>query len=379
MTRLTLDHAKALARSKGGECLSDKYVDVHTPLKWKCQNGHIWDTCYHNVKYKNWCRICHTNSRKLGIDCAMKIAVERGGKCLSTEYKDCNSHLTFECQYGHTWEASLNSVKNTKSWCPYCANNRKLTIDHAKKLALQKGGLCLSTTYINAISKLLWRCNKNHEWKARYNDIQSGYWCPTCGGILPLNINDARETARLKGGECLSNDYINCHLKLRWRCQMGHEWNACLATIKNKNTWCPVCRQSKGEELISHYLDELGILYQRQKSWDECRYKKPLKFDFYIPEYNVLIEFDGEQHFRPVDHFGGQHKFIETIDRDTIKLHWTYYNGKSLIRIAYVEVGDIEDIIDEMFDNLTSGYKVMYRYPQINNETGQISMNINLF
>lgn len=62
-------------------------------------------------------------------------------------------------------------------------------------------------------------------------------------------------------------------------------------------TSCGLCRRSKGEDLICSLLDSLQIKYEREKRFKDCRYKNTLPFDFYLPDYNICIEYDGEQHF----------------------------------------------------------------------------------
>ena len=62
-----------------------------------------------------------------------------------------------------------------------------------------------------------------------------------------------------------------------------------------------------------------------------------MPFDFYLPDYNACIEYDGQQHFEPIDFFGGEEKFKKTIQRDEIKTNYCLVNNIRLLRIRYDE------------------------------------------
>ena len=110
---------------------------------------------------------------------------------------------------------------------------------------------------------------------------------------------------------------------------------------------CYKCRQSSGERLISIFLDGNSINYTSQKRFDTCRNKKTLPFDFYLPLYNILIEFDGKQHFKPVKCWGGKSKLHSQQKNDKIKSDWAYSNNIKLIRISYEDITKINDILSK--------------------------------
>lgn len=111
----------------------------------------------------------------------------------------------------------------------------------------------MSTEYRDARTPLVWRCAKGHLWKARVTNIRNaGSWCPECARQKKkLSIDDMREIAREKGGECLTDEYISEHVKLRWRCREGHEFLLAPNNIRRKPngarkpTWCKICAKKK--------------------------------------------------------------------------------------------------------------------------------------
>jgi very-short-patch-repair endonuclease len=123
----------------------------------------------------------------------------------------------------------------------------------------------------------------------------------------------------------------------------------------------PKCFISKGERVISDYLKKNNITFIAQKRYKNCRYKHPLPFDFYLPDNNILIEYDGKQHFIPDGRMVRAEDFQKHVQKDTIKLKYAIDNGMLLLRISYLETDDINQILDEVLkdENLTS-YKFLY-------------------
>jgi hypothetical protein len=98
---------------------------------------------------------------------------------------------------------------------------------------------------------------------------------------------------------------------------------------------CPFCNISKGELEIESYLIENNIDYISQKTFDGCFSKSLLRFDFYLPSKNTCIEYNGLQHYKVVEYFGGIDSFIEGQKRDIIKEQYCSDNKIKLIIIKY--------------------------------------------
>lgn len=78
-----------------------------------------------------------------------------------------------------------------------------------------------------------------------------------------------------------------------------------------KKTGCPICKESNGENIVRKYLSDNHIKYIPQHRFKDCRDKNPLPFDFYLPKYNTCIEYDGEQHFKAIGHWGGEKGLLD--------------------------------------------------------------------
>lgn len=100
---------------------------------------------------------------------------------------------------------------------------------------------------------------------------------------------------------------------------------------------CIHCAISKGELAVKSILEDLNINYIMQHSFKENKEVKRLRFDFYIPNMDICIEYQGEQHYRPVKYFGGEKKFKEQVKKDNIKRKFCKENNIKLIEIPYHE------------------------------------------
>ena len=111
------------------------------------------------------------------------------------------------------------------------------------------------------------------------------------------------------------------------------------ALVRGRSICCPNCvgNMSLGEIKIKNILDELHIKYICQQTFEDCMDIKKLPFDFYLPDLNVLIEYDGQQHFKPVEIFGGEEAFKIRQRHDEIKTKWANDHGIKLIRIPYTD------------------------------------------
>ena len=242
--KITIEEMQNIAHNRGGKCLSTKYVNSSTKLRWQCKEGHEWEAKSSVIKRGSWCPHC-SGRAKLTLEMMQEIAKSKDGECLSTIYTNSSTKLKWRCKEGHEWEAIPESIK-MGTWCPFCAGLIKLTIEEMQDIAKSREGECLSTEYINAKTKLTWRCKEGHIWEATPDTVKPGTWCPYCYGNIKLTIEDMQEIAKSRGGECLSPKYFGNKVKLKWRCSNGHEWEATPSSVKNNHSWCPFCSRKKG-------------------------------------------------------------------------------------------------------------------------------------
>lgn len=144
---------------------------------------------------------------------------------------------------------------------------------------------------------------------------------------------------------------INGEAAWRCKCDCGNEIIVRGYCLRSSSTIsCGCFSQSKGELIIEQKLNSLNIKFERQKKFSDCKDKNRLPFGFFVPSYNMCIEFDGEQHYRPVDYFGGDDTFAILKRHDEIKNEYCKSHGIELIRISYMDFDSIEKILSNILN-----------------------------
>lgn len=249
-----LSVARWHATRMSGKCLSRSYHKGRD-LAWMCEHGHTWDAELRLVELGAWCPQCLKHADPSDrLRYYQALARSKGGRCLSTEYRSWRAHLEWECAKGHRWSAVPGPIKGRGIWCPHCSHKARLTIEEMHRTAATRGGKCLSKRYLGNHGKLRWECEKGHRWMAAPAHIRSsGQWCPHRGcryrkaaEKMRGDINELYLIADLRGGKLLTKDYENRYQLLEWRCREGHTWLANASNVKFGGTWCPKCPRVPG-------------------------------------------------------------------------------------------------------------------------------------
>ena len=161
--------------------------------------------------------------------------------------------------------------------------------------------------------------------------------CPKCNGgsrkTSQYFIEECNKVHNNKYDYSLVN-YINSSTNVKIICNEHGVFEQRPAHHLN-GSCCSKCNKSKGETFIKNYFINHNINFIQEKSFEKCKYLNVLPFDFYLPIYNCCIEFDGQQHYRPVEYFGGEKAFKLRQKRDKIKTEYCKNNDITLFRIKY--------------------------------------------
>lgn len=117
-----------------------------------------------------------------------------------------------------------------------------------------------------------------------------------------------------------------------------------------RGSGCPKCLSSKGEKKIRSILKGKRIKFKEQKRFKELEHKMPLRCDFFLPDHNTVIEYNGIQHYEPIEVFGGIKGLENNQLRDTIKYDYLESKSINLIIVKY----DVKDLESYLLDSLNS-------------------------
>lgn len=192
-------------------------------------------------------------------------------------------------------------------------------------------------------------CHKHGEFTTNWGGhIIKGRGCPTCALENAFDTQeDFINKAKKVHGDLYDYskvEYIKSKSKVEIICKKhGSSFFPLAGGHLNKKSGCPKCKESKGERLIMEFFKNNNIEYEYQKSFPDLKDKGLLFFDFYIPKLNLCVEFDGEQHFRSVEGWGGEETFENVQRRDEMKNDYCKINNIKLFRLSYVDY-DKKDI-----------------------------------
>ena len=116
---------------------------------------------------------------------------------------------------------------------------------------------------------------------------------------------------------------------------------------------CPICKESQGEKYIRNYLNKHSIRYIPQKKFHDLKDKSYLSYDFYLPNYNILIEYQGIQHYESIDYFGGNNRFKNQKYHDELKRKYAKDNGYKLLELKYTL--DTQELVDKYLERRIKG------------------------
>ncbi|MFM0594428.1 hypothetical protein [Paraburkholderia dilworthii] len=187
------------ARERGGECLSTIYNGKMAQYRFRCAQGHERETCGMEVMRKAWCPQCFADRlhRPDGLAELQQAAERWGGKCLASGYLRIKTRYPFQCERKHEWMAWGSEILKG-SWCPTCRteDRQRRGIETMHAVAVERGGRCLSDTYVDNQTRLEWECARGHRWWARPRNITSGNWCAQCNFMAQITREKTRRKRR---------------------------------------------------------------------------------------------------------------------------------------------------------------------------------------
>lgn len=213
------------------------------------------------------------------------------------------------------------------------------------------------TVYVNSKTLVEIVCPRHGPfWQRPGSHYYMGCGCAECGKMQApkshtLTTEEFIRRARLVHGDRYNYSksiYKRNNEKIEIICpRHGSFWQNAGSHIGVSKAGCPKCNYSKGESLIFYYLSNRSLKFKTQYSFPDCRYKKPLRFDFYLPDHDICIEFDGKQHFTHDKFYNARCSVELNKLKDSIKDNYCKDHDIKLIRIPYTRIENIKDILDE--------------------------------
>jgi len=316
-------------------------LKFHPTNPYSIDNFNIWIKA-HNKEFTLLDEVYISNSKRMNFRC-----------------HKCND--VFTSTLGHiTSGAECSVCRGLQVSESNCLENTFPEI--AKEFNIDKNtGMSAKTISYGSKKKVWWKCSKDHEWFVAVCDRTSrnGAGCPICSNRI-VHISNCLATKRpdlISEWHPTKNGILTPHRvvsgsakKVWWKCkECEHEWFATLVSrSSSRNYGCPDCSKSKGEKRIKEFLilkNTTNIIQKEFEGLTGIGFGN-LSYDFYLPQYNLLIEYQGEFHDRQV-HEG--HDFERQQEHDHRKREYAKHNNIDLLEIWYQDFDNVETILDEYF------------------------------
>ena len=337
-----------------------KYINSKTKVKIICPiHGIFEQSASKHINVQSGCPKCNGGVKLTNDEFIIKANIKHNNKYIYLdEYLNSSTKMNIICPIHGIFSQTPNSHLQGYG-CSECSkNNRFMNISdfkkksnkiHSNKYNYEK------VKYVNSKIKVKIICPEHGIFEQKPNDHLMGRGCMKCSDeknrlLLSDIIKKANKIHDSKYDYSLIN-YINNKSKVKIICPEHGVFEQSINNHINKKNGCPKCKYSKGEKKIFNILFNNENFIQQYKI-NDCKDKKELPFDFYLPDYNLCIEYDGEQHFKSINYFGGKEKYLQTQKHDQIKNQYCKDNDIDLLRISYKDILNIEEIINEKITKL---------------------------
>lgn len=342
----------------------ETYVNAKTPILHRCLIHDVyWKVSPTNVLSGKCCSQCAKEKRissniKTHEQYVNELKNINPDIIVLGKYVNAKTKIIHKClKHNMEWESSPNTMLKGRG-CPQCAKEKRYESraksheEYVSELKIANSNIIAIDKYKNYNTPITHKCLKHDiEWIAAPSSVLHGRGCPQCKSekiaqktgdrCRKTHIQYIQEVQDVNPDIIVLGIYIGANIPILHKCKKdGYEWMAAPSRILY-GYWCPVCQETSGERKVRQHLEKNKIKYEFQKTFKDCKDINALPFDFYLPEYNTAIEFNGQQHYESVEYFGGEEKFKTQQKHDQIKRDYCNKNNIKLLEIRYDE--DIEE------------------------------------
>lgn len=336
-----------------------EYIDNRTKVKIICTKHGEFEQTPNNHLSGSKCRTCKyenisINSRKSSVIFIQDSIKKHGSKYdySLVNYINNKTKVKIICKVHGIFEQKPDAHLFGQG-CIKCSGKEKINREEFIKRSINKHGNKYDYSlveYVDKKVKIICRLHGTFEQNPKGH--LKGIGCWKCKKNYPLTHDDFLKKSKeihFDKYDYSKSEYKSSLSKLIIICKNHGEFKQTPNKHITLKQGCPRCNDSKGENYINDYLKYNNIKFIREKRFNGCKNKFSLPFDFYLPIFNICIEYDGIQHFEPIEIWGGHKSLIKTIMRDNIKNEYCKKNNIKLIRISYKE--NIEERMREIISS----------------------------
>ncbi len=348
------------------------YVNTRTEVKIKCKtHGFFNQVAFNHTSLGHGCHTCGIERRKIDTKEFIRRAKEIHGNKYDyshVDYVKYKTHVKIKCKvHGVFNQTPSNHLRmNLMGGCAECANEsrhiRKTKsmeqfIKDARQVHEKTYGYD-EVDYKNSHTKVKIECKTHGIFDQTPSNHLNGRGCDKCAmksrGMKHRKsreqfIKDAKKVWGKKNGYDKA-EYLGDKIPLKIKCKIKDHgfFDQRAGNHLSGKEGCKKCvdfSNSKGVQAIELFLKQNKIDYERERRFPDLRNKQPLPLDFWLPKLKIAIEFDGEQHSKIGLYANTKDKLRLIQKRDCIKNQWAKKNRYTMIRISYIQLNTINEIL----------------------------------
>ena len=354
-TQKFIDKASIVHSRKYDYSVSN-YSNSRTKIKIICQKHGEFEQLPSNHLFGNGCPKCAQLNTGNILRMTHNDFVNRCDKIHNQKYNyslvnyiDNDTKVRIICpihgEFEQTPQSHLSGSECNKCSHDKLRKSQLVFINKASLVHTQKYNYSL-VEYKNNKTKIKIICPIHGEFEQTPQSHLNGCGCNKCGNSIKSKDFFISESLKVHGDyyDYSEVEFIDTNTKVKIICPIHGEFLQ-RAGHHYRGSGCLICNESKGERIIRQYLIDKNIEFVPQKRFKDCKDIRPLPFDFYLPKINTCIEFDGEQHFKIKEAWGGIKALENTQKRDKIKTDYCINNNIKLIRLNNDNITNIKEII----------------------------------
>jgi len=322
-TEIFIERSKNKHKNEYDYSLVD-YINSYTKVKIICKTHGVFEQLPSSHMIGQRCLKCVNDEQTSSTENFIKNAkIIHGNKYNYSlvDYKLNNINVKIICpEHGMFEQKPYNHLSN--NGCPICRYKNRRNDDYIQKCNKKFNNMFdySLVQYTNNKIKVKIICPEHGIFEQTMKDHYNGNGCPYCSGKKMNTEIFIKKCNKIHNNvyDYSLVDYIGAFKKVKIICKK-HGIFEQMSYTHLSNHGCPVCKSSKGEKTIMKILNENNIKYIHQKKFNDCKNTNVLFFDFYIPDKNLCIEYNGLQHYKPIDFFGGIESYEINKKRFNIK------------------------------------------------------------
>lgn len=360
--KYSYEYVKKQFEIRGYELISNEFKGVLSKLEYICPKHKDkgvqkitfskLHSCGEGCMYCGYEKMAEKTKKVFDVNELKELCNKNDFEYVGHVSENGNNYIEFicnKCRDLGVQKMQYGNMKRKLKGCKFCKRQNLPEWYVLKELKEKAPNIELIGKYTKLSDKIKYKCLKhNYISKAPMTTLLDNRGCYYCGiekmiEYHTLSLEECQKRISEKNKNIVILDYVNMKEKATFKClKCNHIWKSSASYMISNGRMCPKCEKYYyGERKISEILNSWNIEFIPQYRFEDCKDKRSLPFDFYLPSNNICIEYQGQQHYKQVSNWNIQ----STEKHDKIKKEYCKNNNINLICVPYWEFNNLEEYL----------------------------------